>query len=38
MFAVYKRFLSSIVDEYGEHSVSTDGGWVHGIHSKPAGF
>jgi putative transposase len=25
MFAVYKRFLSSIVDEYGEHSVSTDG-------------
>ncbi len=26
MFVVSERFLSSIVDEYGEHSVSTDGG------------
>ena len=31
MFVASERFLSSIVNEYGEHPVSTDGG-VHGIH------
>ena len=26
MFIVAERFLSSIVNEYGEHPISTDGG------------
>jgi hypothetical protein len=35
---VAERFLSNIVNEYDEHPVSIDGGWVHGIHIQPAGF
>jgi hypothetical protein len=30
MFVVAERFLSNIVNEYGEHPISTDDG-VHGI-------
>ena len=34
---VAERFISNVIKEYGNHSVSTDGG-THGINNKPANF
>ena len=33
MFVAIERFISDVVEEHGEHPVSTDGG-THGIHHK----
>ena len=37
MFVAIERFLSDIVNEFGQHPVSTADGGVHGTH-RPASF